>query len=155
MIFMIVAHSRNYVIGHNNKLPWKIKADLQFFHKLTVNKTVLMGRKTYLSIGKLLSNRKNIIVSKDKNFTIRGASIVSDLLATVSEYKKSGDDLYIIGGSSIYEQTLQQVDILIVSYIPVSYQGDCYFPKYESEFRLEKVEKMPQFEIRYYVRKGQ
>lgn len=135
-ISIITAISQNYVIGKDNKLPWNIPQDLRRFRDLTKFHPVIMGRKTYESIGKPLPNRKNIVVTRDVNsFQIEKDVILLDNLTNSIEVAKEidTDEIFIIGGSSIYKQSLGLVDRIYLTLIHKIYEGDSYFPDY-SEF---------------------
>ena len=120
MISIIVATDDDLLIGKKdskNGMPWHNKEDLQHFKKTTLNRTILMGKTTYLAIGRPLPNRKTIVVTKsgmdDERVEVR-----NDLIEVIQEYKDKNEDLYISGGASIYKQALPYVDELIISRIP-------------------------------------
>ena len=146
MLEIIVATGKNREIGKENKLLWHLPEDLKHFKNLTKNSTVIMGYNTYLSIGRPLPNRKNIVIC-DKDIEIEGVIIYNDLKKCLSE----NTDAYIIGGQSIYEQTLDYVSELHISYIDKTYEdADTYFPEYEDKFKLKYSEKKTGFEYRVY-----
>lgn len=123
----IVARDINRCIGKNNKLPWHFPADLTHFKNLTTGQTVVMGRKTYESIGKLLPNRVNRIVTRDRNLKVEGAEIYYSIEKALENYVT--DDLYVIGGSNIYEQTLQYAEKIEETIVPTLVtQGDAWYP---------------------------
>ena len=136
MLSLIVAHDLNFGIGKNNLLPWKLEKDLQFFSKMTKNSIVIMGKNTYLSIGKPLKNRTNIVLSstlKDDNITI--FSDFNDLLLFIS---KSELPVWVIGGTQIYKQFLSipyLVDQIHISLIHSTFDCDTYFPKLPNNFK--------------------
>lgn len=133
MLSIIVAHDKNRLIGNKNKLPWFLPADLRYFKEKTVGHAVIMGRKTFESIGKPLPGRKNIVLSK-QNLHIDGAEVINDL-NILEKYKQENKNYFIIGGSTIYEQTLPLADYLYVTYIDYVFEGDAYFPEIdESEW---------------------
>lgn len=123
---MIVASSENDVIGKDNKLMWRIEGDLKRFRKLTERNTVIMGRKTYESIGKALPNRLNIVVTRDKNKSFDGAISVNSIEEAI---RKSPNDrkIFIIGGSEIYEQSLKYTDTIYMTKVHCEVDGDSYF----------------------------
>lgn len=126
-IAAIVAMSENYVIGHNNQLPWHLPADLRHFKNVTTGKPILMGRKTYESIGRPLPNRYNIVVTRDANFEAPGCLVVNSIetgLAAVAEQ----DEVYVIGGALLYQQMLPRIQRLYVTIIHHEFMGDTYFP---------------------------
>jgi len=130
MLSIIVAMDKNNLIGDNNAIPWHLPADLAYFKKITTGKSVIMGRKTFDSIfkmlGKPLPNRENIILTRDKNLKINGCKVIH----TLAEIKQF-DNAFIIGGSNIYNQTLDLVDKLYITFVDGDFYGDAYFPKFE------------------------
>lgn len=133
MISIIVAYSKNRVIGNKGKIPWKCKTDLQRFKKLTENNVVIMGRKTYEEIGTPLTNRVNIVISKTKKFTennVFTANSLEDALE-FAETNYPNKEIFISGGTSVYEKALEMdiVDCLYISVINKIVPGDRYFPK--------------------------
>lgn len=140
MLELIVAFDENNLIGKNNSLPWHISEDLKHFKTLTTGNRIIMGRKTFESIGKPLPNRENIVLSKN-GFIYEGVKVysrVEELLETLNDEKKN----YIIGGAGIYKELLPLVDILHISHVKGIFEGDAYFPKvnYDDYEILEKIE---------------
>lgn len=129
-IKIISALSSNFVIGNDGKIPWFIKGELKRFKDLTLNHNVVMGRKTYDSIGKILEQRNNIIISKNSSLIIKDAKVVSSFedALTVCDTSK---DIFIIGGSKIYEIALSYSEYLILTIIHKKFKGDTFFPKYD------------------------
>lgn len=139
MINIIVAISKNNVIGRNGALPWHYPEDLKYFKEITMNQKVLMGKTTFESIvnklGKPLPNRYNIVVTHDKSFQYDGVEIVNDLQSFIKE--KKNENIFIIGGRQIYEQCLPYVHYLYITHINKEYEGDVYFPNIDfSKFQL-------------------
>lgn len=127
MISIIVAVAENRVIGRDNQLIWHISEDLKRFKRLTENNTVVMGRKTYLSLPfRPLKNRRNIVISTTVK-EIEGVEVVSSIDEAISLCR--GDEVFIIGGASIYEQTLGLVDRIYLTVVCKSFEGDVYFPE--------------------------
>lgn len=126
---IIVAMDDNCLIGKENNLPWHLPADLKYFKKITTGKTVLMGRKTYSSIGKPLPNRRNIVVSRNTTFVAEGCEVV-DSISKALELTKNDSEVLVMGGSSFYEQMLPMADTLYITEIEGKFDGDSYFPKY-------------------------
>ncbi len=127
---IIVAMDDNQLIGKNNALPWHLPADLAYFKKTTIGKAVLMGRKTYDSIGRSLPNRRNIIVSRNTKFKADGCDVVDSIHAALS--LASGDnELIIMGGASFYEQMVNKVDRLYITEVNGKFEGDAYFPEFD------------------------
>jgi len=129
-ISIIVAMAKNRVIGKDNDMPWHLPADLQHFRKMTSGKPIIMGRKTYESIGRPLPKRHNIIVSRNADYRVDGCDVVSSLDEAV---KIAGDvdELFIIGGGFLYNQAIDQADKLYLTFIDLEVDGDTLFPKYE------------------------
>ena len=146
MLKIIVAIGKNREIGKDNKLLWHLPEDLKHFKNLTKNSTVIMGYNTYLSIGRPLPNRKNIVLC-DKVLNIEGVEVYNNL----EKCLKENDDAYIIGGQSIYEQTLKYVTELHISYIDKEFKdADTFFPAFEKSFKLKYSEAKECFEYRVY-----
>jgi len=125
-ISMIVARSRNHVIGKDNQMPWKISADLQFFKKVTMGYPIIMGRKTWESIGRPLPGRRNVVVSRNTNYSAIGAELVGSLdqaLELLKEFKR----VFVIGGQQLFTQALPQADELFITEIEIQVDGDTYF----------------------------
>ena len=129
-IKIISALSSNRVIGNDGKIPWFIKGELKRFKELTLNHNVVMGRKTFDSIGKILEQRNNVIISKNTSLVVEGAKVVSSFedALTVCDNRK---DTFIIGGSKIYEIALSYSEYLILTIIDKKFEGDTFFPKYD------------------------
>jgi len=132
MISIIVAKSVNNVIGIQNKIPWNLSEDLKRFKSITSNHTVIMGRKTYESIGKPLPNRLNIIITKNnkKKFT-EDNIIVVDSLSKALLKSPSDKEIFIIGGGQIYSEAINRniPDQLIITEVLQTYDGDAFFPE--------------------------
>lgn len=138
-ISMIVAMAEDRVIGLNNKMPWHLPADLQFFKRTTLAKPIIMGRKTYQSIGRPLPGRTNIVLSRDKELQIEGVSCVQtvqEALALVEHV----DEVMIIGGATIYEQFLPLANRLYLTFIDLKTEGDTCFPDYEKIAQWQLVD---------------
>lgn len=136
MINIIVAMDKNQIIGLNNDLPWKLSGDLKYFKEITSNKIVVMGRKTYESIGKPLPNRTNIVLTKDSNLRIDGVEICNSILDILKRsYEYINEDIYIIGGSEIYKAFLPYVNRLYITMIDDEIFGDTRFPEFKDKFK--------------------
>jgi dihydrofolate reductase len=125
-ISMIVARSRNHVIGKDNQMPWKISADLQFFKKVTMGYPIIMGRKTWESIGRPLPGRRNVVVSHNPDYRATGAELVASLdeaLNSLSEFKR----VFVIGGQQLFTQAFSRADELYITEIELSVDGDTFF----------------------------
>ncbi len=132
IITLIAAMTPQRVIGKNNQLPWNMPADLAHFKKLTVGKPVIMGRKTYQSIGRLLPERKNIIITRDKDFQVDGAEIFHDIPSAFHDLKEYAE-VCVIGGSEIFKQTLTLANVLELTYIQAAIDGDSFFPEFDTD----------------------
>lgn len=130
LVSIIAAMDRNRLIGNKNQLPWHLPADLAHFKKVTMGKPIIMGRKTYDSIGRSLPGRTNIVLTRDADFHADGV-VVAYNLQQAFEYAGGSDEVMIIGGSSIYELALPQADRLYLTYVEAAYQGDAWFPGFE------------------------
>lgn len=137
-ISIIVAVSGNRVIGEKGGgLLWHIPEDMRHFKELTIGHMVIMGRKTYETIGKPLSNRTNIIVTRDPNYKAEGAIVVHSLEEALKVAKeKENEEVFIMGGGEIYEQAIGLADKLYLTLVHQNFEGDVYFPDY-SEFKKE------------------
>lgn len=135
MLSIIVAVSENGVIGKDNQLLWKLSADLMYFKNLTTNHVVIMGRKTYESIGKPLPNRINIVISSNNSFRAEGVEIVSSLEKAIEKAQNllPNNEIFIIGGGTIYKQALSVADKVYLTEVKTSIEGDTFFPKLDSE----------------------
>ena len=120
---------KNQSIGVNNTLPWKLSADLARFKSITMGKPIIMGRKTYDSIGRPLPGRLNIVISRDTNLQIAGCEVVNSIEAGL-ELVKGQPELIVIGGASFYEQMLDSADYLEITYVDTKVDGDAFFPKF-------------------------
>ena len=131
-INIIVAYSKNYAIGKENKLLWHLADDMAFFKQTTSGKTVVMGKNTFLSLPRKfrpLPNRKNIVISRQESIEEHeNLSWYKSLEEAISSLKKTGEEIYIIGGGTIYEQTLPLADVVYATEVNVNIEGDTYFP---------------------------
>ncbi len=159
-ITVVVAIAANNMIGCANKLLWHIKEDLQHFKSITQGGCVVMGRKTYESIGRPLPNRRNVIISRNRGYTQEGCECytsIDDALKALADL----DNIFIIGGGEIYKQTLPIADVIEITTVEKEYEGDTLFPaldmsewqvvstqhfmcgeKYPHPFRFERLERV-------------
>jgi len=142
VVSVIVAHDNRLGIGSTkiNGLLWHIKTDFQHFKSITLGHPIIMGRKTFESIGKPLPNRENIIVTRNQNFSAFGCQIASDLIKAIELARtKDNQEIFIIGGGEIYRQAMEQqlVDRLYITHVQGDFQADIFFPNY-SHFKLLK-----------------
>jgi dihydrofolate reductase len=128
----IVAMDRNGVIGCDNQLPWHLSTDLQRFKKRTMGHTLVMGRKTYDSIGKPLPGRKTIVLTRNKGLAIPGVQVASDW-QSVLDLSATEAHLFIVGGAEIYRLLLPHCDEVLVTRVLTEVQGDTYFPDWAAE----------------------
>lgn len=129
----IVAHTDNRVIGRGNTMPWHMPADLQHFKRITLGKPVIMGRKTFDSIGRALPGRENIVVSRQPGLTIPDVRVVSSVDEALSQYE-GAQELIIIGGGQLYAQSIAQCSKLYVTEIHIHINdGDVFFPPLVTE----------------------
>ncbi|MGE7999785.1 dihydrofolate reductase [Lysinibacillus sp. NPDC093190] len=133
MISLIVAHDNNYVIGYENGMPWHLPGDLKYFKEKTMGKPMIMGRKTFESIGRPLPGRRNIVITRDENYQADGIEVVTSLEGALA---LAGDvpEIMIIGGEQIFRLSMDIADRLYITKINHSFNGDTYFPKYEQDF---------------------
>jgi len=124
---MIVARSRNHVIGRNNQMPWKISSDLQFFKKVTMGYPVIMGRKTWESIGRPLPGRRNIVVSRNPHLELTGAEVAGSLDAALNSLNEV-PRVFVIGGEQLFTQAFPKADRLYITEIDMNVDdGDTFF----------------------------
>jgi dihydrofolate reductase len=136
MIKIIVAVSENGVIGGDNSLIWNLPNDMKRFKQITTGNAVVMGRKTYESIGKPLPNRRNIIISKDTNLFIDECEVVNSIEESLM---LTNNDCFFIGGGEIYKQVLPLTDIIYLTKIHEDFNGDTYFPELNKEEWFESM----------------
>ncbi len=154
---MIVAADKNWAIGYQGKLLVRIPADMESFRKETIGKVVVMGRKTLESLPQPLAKRTNIVLTTQSNYHPKGVIVVHDMeeaKEVLSGYRS--EDIYIIGGQSIYEQFLPLVDTIHLTKIDYVYQADTYFPNLDQipEWRMEEEsEEQTYFDLEYYFQK--
>ncbi len=141
MISLIAAMAKNSIIGRDNDMPWHMPADLKHFKELTSGKPVIMGRRTFESIGRPLPNRPNLIVTRNTKYKAEGCSIfhsVEDAIKSVEDLP----EIMIIGGAAIYEQAMPLADRMYLTYIDLETKGDTKFPEWvESDWKeIERIE---------------
>ena len=131
-ISIIVAMAKNRVIGANNKLPWHLSADLKRFKALTMGHHIIMGRKTFESIGRILPGRTSVVLTRNAALRADGAVVVGDI---ESAFAKCADDAeaFVIGGEQIFRETMPLADRVYLTHIDKEFDGDSYFPALEHE----------------------
>lgn len=147
MITLISACSKNRVIGLENKMPWHLPVDLKRFKKLTSGGVILMGRKTFESIGsKPLPNRTNVVLTRDKTFRSEGILVYNN----IEEVLPLFHDIIIVGGAEIYKQYIKLADVIELTLIDKEYEGDTFFPEIDDSFYEEKRESFENDEFEYH-----
>ena len=140
MISLIVAYDKNKLIGKNGAMPWYIPGELKRFRQLTENNIVIMGRKTYLALGKPLPDRINIVLSRSETFSgenLYTARTLADAISMATENWPE-KEIFIGGGANLYRQVLDTVDAMYITEIDAEFEGDTYFPDFdESNFTKE------------------
>ena len=142
-ISMIAAMANDRVIGKDNQMPWHLPADLKFFKRMTVGKPVIMGRKTFESIGRPLPRRHNIVLTGNRDYQAEGVTVVHDMQQAI-EAAGEVEEVVIMGGGNIYRQFLPQAGILYLTFIELTTEGDASFPDHtqDGEWR-ESVQRGP------------
>ena len=135
-ISMIAAMARNRVIGLDNKMPWHLPEELQYFKKVTMGKPILMGRNTFESIGRPLPGRQNIVITSNRQLEIAGVDVVHSIEQALS-VANSQPELMVIGGARLYQQMLEHADTLYITDINLTVTGDAFFPDF-SEIAWKK-----------------
>jgi len=139
---MIVARSRNHVIGRDNQMPWKISADLQFFKRVTMGYPVIMGRKTWESIGRPLPGRRNIVVSRNASYELAGAELASSLDEALNRLSEA-PRVFVIGGEQLFKQAFDRADKLFITEIEMDIDGGDTFFEVPKESDWQEVERTP------------
>ena len=156
---LIAAVDKKWARGYKNKLLISIPDDMRYFMERTTGKVCIMGKKTLLSLpgGRPLNNRVNIVITHDYNFQIKGAVVVHSVEEALEEAKKyASEDVYIIGGESVYRQFMPYVDTAYITYIDYTYQADTYFPNLDEDEKWKLVEESDEqtyFNVEYFFRK--
>ena len=130
MISLIVAHDKNRVIGYENKMPWYLPGDLKYFKEMTMGKPIIMGRKTFESIGRPLPGRRNIVITRNEQYKSDGIETVSSLEDALM-LTKDDEEVMIIGGEQIFRLALPLANRLYITQIHSEFNGDTFFPSYE------------------------
>jgi dihydrofolate reductase len=137
-IVLVAAIGENSVIGRDGQLPWHLKSDMQHFRRVTMNRPVIMGRKTHESIGKLLPGRTNIVLTRDFALVAPGAVLATSLdaalgFARTDAAKRGVDEIMVIGGSDIFAATMSLAERLEITHVHLAPEGDAYFPEIDPE----------------------
>lgn len=134
---LIVAMDENRLIGNDNQLPWRLPADLAFFKRTTMGKPIVMGRRTFESIGRPLPGRRNIVITRNLQFAAEGCEIVNSIERALTSCGDH-DELMLIGGASLYQQTMEQVSCMYITRIHHHFSGDTWFPEFDSaQWKIE------------------
>jgi dihydrofolate reductase len=132
IVSIIAAMDRNRLIGNNNQLPWHLPADLAHFKRVTMGKPIIMGRKTYESIGRPLPGRTNIVLTRSADFHVEGV-MTAHSVEQALDIAAGENEVMIIGGSAIYQLFMPRADRLYLTHVEHSYQGDAWFPEFDLE----------------------
>ena len=155
-IAIVVARSRNNVIGKGSEIPWRVKGEQKLFKEITQGGTLIMGRKTYESIGRPLPGRETIIVTRNPGYSAPGCHIASSLGAALDQAEQLARPVYVVGGGEIYREALPIADAVHLSIINTEVEGDVTFPDFPTdEFRLvseQGYESNINYTYRYYER---
>lgn len=132
IISLIAAIAENGVIGKDNELVWRLPDDFKYFKQTTSGHPILMGRKTFESLGKPLPNRLNVVITRNPDYQPEGVLVVDSLEKAVLEARKTGiDEAFVIGGAEIYKQAISLADRLYLTEVKASFEGDTRFPDYD------------------------
>lgn len=144
IISLIAAMGRNRVIGKDNALPWRLPADMKRFKNLTLGKPIIMGRKTFESIGRPLPDRTNIIITRDKDFHAESCVIVYSLDEAIASVG-GAEEIMVIGGSSVFQQFLPYAKRIYLTIIDEDIEGDVFFPEFDKNewHEQERIEYQP------------
>ena len=140
MINIVVSKASNNVIGAKNDLIWHLPNDLKHFKNITSGHPIIMGRKTFESLGRPLPNRTNIVVTRDQNWSAENIEIETSLSKAIEAAQKIDQDIYIIGGGNIYKQAMEFADVLYITEVHHEFDGDTYYPEIDSD-EWEEVER--------------
>lgn len=150
----IAAAAKNRVIGSDNEIPWYLQEDFRFFKRTTLNHHIIMGRKTFDSIGKPLPKRTNIVITRNPYFVASGVIVVNSLEAALEIASENGEtEAFIIGGGTIYEQSLPYLDTIYYTEVQTTLEGDTFFPKLDltqwksSEIMSQKANEKNDFDF--------
>lgn len=140
-VSIVVAIAENNAIGKNNELLWHLPTDLKHFKQLTSGHTIVMGRKTFDSIGKPLPNRRNIVITRSNTLEIPGAEVVHTIEQAL-ELCTAEKEVFIVGGAEIYKQAMDKTDKIYLTTVHARYEGDAYFPEIDQK-KWEEVDNEP------------
>jgi dihydrofolate reductase len=142
-VSLVVAMARNRVIGRDNALPWRLPADLAHFRKVTMGHPIVMGRRTFESIGKALPGRKNIVITHNREYAAHGCIVVNSL---DEAWKAAGnaEEVCVIGGTTLFDETLSFADVIHLTEVGADVEGDTFFPEFDrSEWSEREIARHP------------
>ena len=147
IISLIAAMAENHVIGRGNKMPWKLPSDRERFHEITRGHCVIMGRKTFESIGHPLPERKNIVLTRQRSYTAAGCTIAHDLGSAFAACGGAADEVFVCGGGEVFRETISLADRIYLTIVHAVVDGDTRFPDIPADFkeveRNEVLESIP------------
>ena len=150
MLIAVVAMDPNRLIGRDGSLPWHLPEDLAFFKKTTLGHTVLMGRKTFESIGRPLPKRRNIVLTRDRSWSHPGVEVIH----SPDEIPETEGKIFVIGGAEIYKILSGRIDEWLVSHVHAAHEGDTHLGEFEQDFPVvETVEEHADFTVRRHCRR--
>lgn len=138
MYTIIAAIGKNRELGRDNKLLWSLKGDLKFFKEKTTNHTIIMGRKTFESLGRLLPNRKHVVISSSNNFP-EEVDVYNNIESLLSHYKDTSEELFIIGGAKIYSEFIDYATKMYLTLVDGEFDADVYFPMFDESVWTKTV----------------
>ena len=154
-----VAVGENFAIGKNNQLLWHMPADLKFFKQTTLGHTVIMGRKTFDSVGRPLPNRRNIVITRDSELRIENVEVVNSLDEALEITKTEAKPVFIVGGAEIYRQALHKTDTLYLTTIHHTFDADTFFPEIDRDewelvnYEMHKADEKNKYDYTFEVLK--
>lgn len=149
MYTIIAAIGKNRELGRDNKLLWSLKGDMKFFKDKTTNYTIIMGRKTFESLGRLLPNRKHVVISSSNNFP-KEVDVYNNIESLLSHYKDTSEELFIIGGAKIYNEFINYVDKMYLTLVDEEFTADVFFPLFnENEWTKEVLSENEENNLKY------
>jgi dihydrofolate reductase len=155
IISLIAAMAENRVIGRGNKMPWDLPSDRKHFHALTRGHPIILGRKTFESIGRPLSNRTNIVLTRQSDFRAKGCVIVHDLGSAFSACS-GAEEMFICGGEEVFKETIYRADRIYLTILQTHTEGDAFFPEippFFEEIKRKRVDDIIPYSAVLYVRK--
>lgn len=138
MYTIIAAIGKNRELGRDNKLLWSLKGDLKFFKEKTTNHTIIMGRKTFESLGRLLPNRKHVVISSSNDFP-EEVDVYNNIESLLSHYKDTSEELFIIGGAKIYSEFIDYATKMYLTLVDGEFDADVYFPMFDESVWTKTV----------------